>query len=810
MASVFNQIAVNNNKSVLSLKLNLSLKAVLSLQETKDGIPLLRYQVKLQKISGSTRFRSFSIDSLLVPEKVLAEIRVYKNNLLLDSLVQVISLNQQQILLPVSYKTPLNELYVTFFVRKIIYTGNNRLRFARTAAEINHYYGYYRIIKKLPNILHESAALHPPASQVFINYVALTRLVHYIHAHHFPQRLHLARKDPLHFRRNFAAVLRKQTRMKTLSEEILDGNKPTPFMDKVVFARTYAGLSMQAVALAKEQQPFTAASFQEYARIFPNNGEKDFITTLMHYYDRNDPPGRATVAQEIYKAFIDAASLYVRKQSYVTALDFLSNAAYLEHAFTEVKCVPGFDTLLVQARDGLGSSYLKVAVIAVRSGDDRLASGYLKRAAKSLKYHHETIPPPKTAVCYTNTAEGFTNFAASAAQNSHYRQALKLLSAANKACPQLPSSIALKETVCTKMLEKKMEIIRTLLQQNQTKNAYNILLNAETEIPAICGSPSDSIGKEQMKESAGKVFDQLLGKSRKLLTQGDIREVMAHLRKASLLQNRFLLRPSPLLDSLIGHAIEPYILSLTQDARLEIWKKHFQKADSIYRQAQDLSLLYRISNNNDIRSTLNALSDKIEIAGCQWKQEEISRLFTQANRSIKAYQIDAARSYFLKAKALHAGITSCHQNNKQLKSTFATYEELFRFADEYHRLTQQLFSKGFVAVLPGFVKLDKQYHDWHLKKFGLPFTGLYPFIKGQHSEKLIMEAVRYFIQKKEYDHALRYLQLSENPAKAKTEQKQIALGMAHTEFTPESRQLQTPAFACFAKTYRKARLAKRK
>ncbi len=169
-----------------------------------------------------------------------------------------------------------------------------------------------------------------------------------------------------------------------------------------------------------------------------------------------------------------------------------------------------------------------------------------------------------------------------------------------------------------------------------------------------------------------------------------------------------------------------------------------------------------------------------------------------------------AKSYFLKARQFYAHAGSCHWDKKQTDSTFGVYEKLFRFTDEYYQLTLQLFNKGFTAVLPGFVKLEKQYQAGHLKKFGLPFTGLYPFVRSQHSEKLTMEAVQYFIQNKAFAEALRYLQLSGNVAKAKSQQKQIALGFVSKNIRPQSLILTQPEWAYFAKTYRKALAAKRK
>ncbi len=66
------------------------------------------------------------------------------------------------------------------------------------------------------------------------------------------------------------------------------------------------------------------------------------------------------------------------------------------------------------------------------------------------------------------------------------------------------------------------------------------------------------------------------------------------------------------MNRLIAETTVPYILSIADEANLEIWKKHFQKADSIYRLAQSLSLRYRVSENNEIKNTLDALLLKLK------------------------------------------------------------------------------------------------------------------------------------------------------------------------------------------------------
>ncbi len=807
LASVFNLLASNDNKNVNNLRLQLTFGMHFSLSKTADGQVVLHYSGYGQQMNGDVFFRSFKVDTLLLPEKLSVKLLLLKNGHLISTLNRVISTDKGQIILPFSENISLSKLSVGMQVKRMVYSQRAYARFLQTAGLINNYYGYAKIMQEMPRLtLETSEASHPPAASFFLNYVALSRLKNYVKQHNFTARLHLNQYDPLSFDETFKTLLRRQIRMTTLSQQILQLNSPPDFTDKEKFTHAYVVLSIKAVSLSKEHQPYIATSFNEYARVFAGNNEAAFVRQAAACYDQNSKPGKATVPQEIYKYFIDAASLKNKQQSYVRALDFLINAAYFENHFPGVKRIAQFDKCLTDARDGLASSYLKVAAVAAGRNDNQLTNKYIQRASQSLKTYNNQIKPPAVTPCYSQYAGEMLRMAETSLKQGHFHKALSLLDTAHLACHKLPGIDSLQATVCEKLLNNRLDFSRKLLEQNHIMASRDTLLQIAKDYHRLCPYNSKLTQNKTVTETATAVFRQALSKGAQLHNQNRNVQAITYLNSAAELQRTFSLPDPPQLNTLIAETTVPYILSIADEANLEIWKKHFQKADSIYRRAQSLSLHYRVSNNNEIKNTLDALSDKIKIAGCQWKQKEIFRLFTQANRAVRAYQMAAAKSYFLKARHLYAGVTSCQRDNNQMDFTFETYEKLFRFTDEYHRLTLQLFNKGFVTVLPGFVRLEKQYQDGHLGKFGLPFTGLYPFVRSQRSEKLTMETVQYFIRQKEFARALRYLQLSENPAKAKVEQKQIALGFAQNKRTPDSRLLQDPAFACFAKVWRKRKL----
>ncbi len=806
LASVFNLLASNNNKNVNNLRLQLSFEMHFHFSKTANGQFILHHSGYGQQMTGNVLFRNFKVDSLLLPKKLAVELLFYNNNHLIDTLIRTISLAKGRVALPFTGNITLSALSVKMKVNRIIYTSNNYHRFLQTAGLINHYYGYDKIMQEMPRLLMgTSGADQPPASHFFLNYVMLTRLEYYVRRHNLTQRLHLSQNDPLGFNKTFKTIIRRQIRMETLSQQQLQQNSPS-VKDKESFSRGYVALSIKAMALSQEQQPYIATSFSEFAQLFPNNKEADFVRQIQTYYDQNKPSGQATVSQEIYKYFINASSLKIHRQSFVRALYFLVNAAYFENHFSEVKRITKFDSCLIHTRDGLATSYLKVALMASENHDIQLSDRYKKKASQSLNTDHTIINPPKVTPCYPHYSREMLRMAEASLEQGYFHKALSFIHTAHLACHKLPGVDSLRTAICERLLNQRLAVSRKLLKQSNLIASRDTLLQIAKDYPGLCPSNIKLTQNKYVTETATAIFRQIVSAGAQLHVQNRNVQAITYLSSAAHLQRIFSLPYSPQLNTLIAETTIPYILSVANKANMEIWKRHFQKADSIYRLAQNLSRHYGLAKNKKIKNRLNALSDKIKIAGCQWKKEEISRFFTQTNRAVSAYQMAAARSYFLKAKHIYAGTASCFRDNSQMGSTFNTYENLFRFAEEYHRLTLQLFSKGFASVLPGFVRLEKQYNAYRLEQFDLPFTSLYTFVRNQQSEILIMEAVHYFIRQKEFTLALQYLQLSENPDKAKAEQKQIAMGFAQNGLAPDSRLLQDPAFAYFAKVWRKRKL----
>jgi len=803
LASVFNLLASNNNENVNSLRLQLSFEMHFSIVKSRDGQVILKYSGYNQNVTGNIFFRDFKVDSLLLPEKLAVEFLLYKNSRLTDTLYRTIFITGGQLDLPLTGDIHISELSVETKVNHVVYTSNNYKRFIQTASLINNYYGYTKIMQELPRLLMKTSGAQSSAARFFLNYVTLTRLENYIRWHNFSQLLHLPLRDPLNFEKTFGDILRMQIRMKTLSQQQLSEKSLTNPANKEIFARGYVVLSIKAVNLSKEQQPYLAASFNEFARVFPDSEEGDIVSRVAAFYKQNINPGQASVSQEIYKYFIDAASLKIRQQSFVRALDFLANAAYFENHFPAVKRINEFDSCLIHARDGLASSYLKVARMASENNDRQLAGRYMAKAAQSLNAYNTKINSPKTPPCYLNYSREMFRMAEANLKQAHYHQTLSLLNAAYQACHNFSRIDSLRTVTCKRLLKHRLDISRQVLEQGSVTASRDTLLQIVKSYPGLCPYNSKLTQNKEVTETATAIFQQTISVSAQLHSQNQNTLAMAYLNSATQLQKTFSLPDSPQLNTLVAETTVPYILAIADKANLEIWKKHFQKADSVYQLAQNLSRRYGVIGNPTVKNILETLSIKIKEAGCEWKQEKISHLFTQTNQAIRAYRIAAAKSYFLRAKQLYMHTSTC-KDNKQTDSTLRLYKAVFHFTDAYHKLTLQLFSKGFAAVLPGFVKLERQYHSGHLKKFGLPFTGLYPFVQSQHSEKLTMEAVYYFIQNKEFGEALRYLQLSENAANAKSEQKQIALGFVREDIQPGSLFLTQPEWEYFTKTYRKA------
>lgn len=800
LSSLFYLLAVNNNQNLYKIHLNLSFNLHFSITTPTNKPWFLDYTVSGEKMSGDVLFRGFNIDSLLIPQKAEVELLIYQNYYLVDTIKSVISLHQGKILLPISEKAPVSPVFVKIKIDHVIFTKENYRHFVQMAGLINYYYGYREIIKQLDKFIVPTGE-NPSASSVFLNYALLTRLVNYIRWHNFSAKLNLTRSDTLKFEKAFANVLRRKIRMKTLTQQIFN-EKTTPNpADEEKFIKDFVGLSTRAIALANGYQPYKANSFNEFAQIYPNNDVADFIRKVQKYYDQCDKQGQSTVPMGIYKGFIDAASLKIKQQSFVRALELLSNAAYFEKNFSDVKHTALFDTCLVHARDGLSLAYLKVALMAADRKDNLLAARYIKKASLSLHAMDNKIGPPARAFCYPKSAREMMKMAGIFSEQGYFHYAFSLLKFAREACARLPGSDTINRKICGNLSEKAFYDSQKLLKKGNVKAARDTLFNMIKDYNALCPSTSPVSADKVFKEAALPVFQQALLRGEYWQHKNQNDRVMFYLNMAIQLQKTFSLPDNPDLNVLLDKTTVPRILSLIGEANLEIWRKHFHKADSIYLLATELSHRYNVSGNIMVENALKNLAVKKKQADCQWQQENMNRLFTLARHAVKEYKIISAQSYIQKARQIYLKDNFCLSKNHRTDSIFRIYENIFRFTEEYHKLTQKLFNKGLAVVMPEFIRLQQQYQLEDLHQFGLPFTGLYQFIQSQHSEVLIMNAVHYFIRKKDFASALLYLQLSKDPAKAKAEQKQIALGFAHSGLTPGSYILGNASFGYFTKTY---------
>jgi hypothetical protein len=806
MASVFNLWAANNNENVNRITWTLGFNVHLSVTDSAQQ-SWLHYSFSEKKISGNTGFRHFNVDTLLFPQQ-LDGVIILQNARRIDTITGNLSFSGGKIRLPSPSGSPATTAIIQMQIQRLQYSRVGYNRILRKVSLINQYYGYFTIMQELPQILLPVGDADPPPSTYFLNDLLLSRLEAYIHRHHFIENLHLDAHDPLDFKKALRKLQYRQTRIHTLSQQSLQG-KPSA-SDREGFTRGYVALSLRAMTLAEDHQPYIAGSYKELSRLYPASREYDFIRLVSSFYDKNSTPGEITVPQEIYQYFIDAASLKIRQQSYVVALDFLSNAAWFEQHFRTVQRISKFDSCLIQAHDGLATSYLKVSEMAFRHHDSILANRYFLKASRSLLLSTNKTDSPKTSLCFKHYARKLVQIAGQQLQQEQYHQAVSTLDSATRACRNLPTIDSLRKLVCTSWLAKKLAVSHQLLQTDSVERAANLLLGLENAGRDYCSPTAGYSIILKNNPLVHSVYKKLIQKSAALYDQGKDRQAMNLLTKARQTQVSFSLKPSAAWDSLEAQTTLPLILEITGEARLELWKKHFRHADSLYHKAQNLSLQYGVSTHPEIEESLQQVARLLSKSRCQWRAEQIRFLLRKMQQALSAYQFSTARSYYLQATKNYQRGLPCIKNLNSIDSLLQRFQVVFAFTDATHRLTQRLFHEGFAAVLPAYVKLDTQYQVLHLQDFGLPYTRLHDFVRQQHAESITLQTVHYFIQHKRFSKALAYLKLSKNIAKAKREQKQIAMGFVQKKLAPDEDDFSNPALQIFIKTYRNKISAKRK
>ena len=752
--SVLQILAVNNGLNIYQLSLDVACDFRQSLSAISSDSLKIQFHFLNKKLSGSTAFRDFYLDSLLMPDRLEINLSLGNGHQPVNVGDYWMLFDTGSIVIPKPFDS-----YLIFDVKikKLDYSAQRLKKILAVTSLMNHYYGYDKLLQNLDaDISRRTGKLQPDVADVFASSQALIRLKGHEARYDLVSKLHLETKDPLGFTVLFNKTIRLLTRMQSLTAQILRSKQDADGKNRENFSRAFVDISIHALSMAQNYQPYIANSFNEFAALADTNGFYQ-LGQIGKYFDGSMLKGQETVSELICKRFIDAAAIENKQDNFVNALLLLDNAKLISDSF-HVKLIEQWTCERQRAVEGMAVSYLKVAESALLHANDSIAESYVLKAKESMNvYGKNDVGDPLPF--FPEYGNQLFSLARVEIRQNRFDKAFYFLKQSSEAMPgNLTDDF---KNSCNTVVLHHLKVFDGFMQEAKIYKAEIELQKCRTVLDAF---PDFYANSDKIKQEVFKRADELYAG---FLRAGDNSFKMKHvyaaagfLFAADKLRKQFPGLPAEAWNEMANKSLVPYVLSVANKAQLEIWAQRPQNALKIYRRADSISNVFQIKDNQTVTNALEKLKDKIGKTTCINLQNQVEKLYRNAEIRLDAHQIPEAESLYQKAwKLTENGAGKNCFSPRKVKNARDLYESVTSFSKQYHVFIQNLFDKGFSAVLPQYAALDQSYQKLQLGKMQYPYTDLFHFVENQHSATRAENVLHFFLEQKSYQKAFRYLRL---------------------------------------------------
>ncbi len=794
--TVFNLLASNNGKNIYSEYLDVSFDYDIVFGKTNEGFYRMEYRFFNTNVTGDVNFRDFTVDTLLFPDSLTVEISFVNGWRQVAVFTAEISSSGGSLIIKKNIPNTAKPLVKLTGVR---FTNRNKKAFIKTAGLINHYYGYSLLHDKIIAYYSKiNLKSDNPPSEVFAALLSLQRLHDFTDRHRFPVKLPLKNHDPEKLLDKTAKAGRLLKREETIFHQKIQ-NRPQKD-DCNAFVSMFTGISLHSLTEARKLQPYRAGSFKEFAAVNQSQTTVHRLEKIKRFYER-DKKCRQFM-QNLFDSYVGLANRMLEKQSYVEGMIFINNATYLLQEFPGIVRTAAFLNTDAKLHDGLMDSFLSVAVSAFKTGNQKMFSEYYGKALSILNEYVRDTSLLRTRFVFP----AFRNHLITLAKNSISNPDRGLSFMQNAVLANAGKNTEPMDSVFSVLYHKKVEIM--------TGDAQHLLNNGfPSEAKTRLDKAYDYIQtKKQYFQNfravlypvAYPVYLEILQRGQMAFDKGSP-EALPLLLKAKEMEDRYFDFHSKDLGLLISESFVPEARRRLKRAEFEIWADHPVKARQLLDEVKSLQQKYRQTDNKELNRHIALVESKLTSKQCGKIRQEIDNQVAAVKSLVNAGYMDKAAAAYDRLMELNGKRTGCTINKTAIERLSDEYGDLFAFYKKRKALNRKIFKTGFANALSDYAALDKEYENGDIGRFGVPYTTMYSFVKGQHSKELTKEALTFFIEQKNGIEAFRYLdllrRLNTRPQEARSFQRKVAGLFKEKNLSPPGQVLGDDWYAGFRQAY---------
>ncbi len=779
---ILSLLALGNNKDLSGINVSVEYEIYTSVNLLGNGKIQLEAKPIIISIKGDDDYRGFNVDSLLQASDYEFELKIAKAGEIIYSGKISMGKNRLPTLIETDQRIFSDAgLVVNAEMTSMEYSQNDYNKFNEFVKLVNNYYGYSRLLGSLSKkFVKQGRISRQGASGVFLSWQEASRLSVILGKLDFDTNLQLSKLDPEGFKQKYSAFKRLEKRWNTLSRQTLERELKRGFLeDKSSYVKKLIGVSEDYYRESLKLQPYMVSAYRQMI-VLNNMSDLRIINFISDYYDSYAYGENVSVPQMLYSGFVELANAYSLKSKNIMALSLLKNAKLLQTRFdlqeSELYAHTAYSTL-----NGMIESFLKVSDKAVQSGKLKFAQNYYREAEEVYRENKEMFVETGIAVSpYSIYVEAQKRrIRVLLEQKSFYEADLMINSAIDisneKNLEKDDELDQFKAQVRNGIYRLKIEDINSKMKTSNLDDSYYQLFDLKKY---IADKPEIIYDKKELDEISYSVFLEFLQNGEILLDKGNNEQAFDNLLKAKHIQSEILTYEVEKLNSLLRAYSEPKILSILEEARLETWAKHGDRATALLKDAEELQAKYQQQDNPVIKRAMRKLIGKMQGRHCLDAEFKLNEYNKDIILKIKSGQFDVAGKRIKSSYMLMEDNGDCHLDSRQTDSLVDKYGYVLDFYQDYLSVKNQLFSGDYFDAIDTYLLLRSEYVSRNIGMYNFSLPSLREFVKQQKMKSLTISSIEYFIAKDQFLLAYEYLQILNSHGETASESKDIQIKLA--------------------------------
>ena len=671
-------------------------------------------------LSGSVKFRKFSMSSVMIPNRVNFDCRIEKKDgsafFELPGVSNLDWQKQDKLFLqsPISHFSCDSDTFILqhihFYFDDVALT-----RFKERVTLINDYYAANSILDTLTSKVNkiDMGAINQYPN-TFLILEELNKELILIHERNFLQKLTLDSLDP-------EGLQTKYNRLENFSHSAtmtFMENLKTPgvmnyrsSLDSIIqtyFDGIYRYIRWSMLVTDRNSgiyNEFLEKCFQLNAFVDESGVIRNLIARM--FPDQPVDSTLAAISKRIYKTYHERANKLLDDQLYPEAIKLLGNAYKFSELNPYLKGSVNDTEVFTRASNGIYNAYLGVAEGAIRYGKNDMARSYMVRAQNYRKSHAAFVTADSVFIkVFKELVSSDLSRCDSLFDSKQYPEALHCYLSFEKGFDSLTLSLIHRD------LGPKIQFCK-----------YQMIINEGLKNLSKLDKPE-----------AGRNFFLARGFSEKEKFPSDT-----------------------LLDSLCVATYPFYLVQLLKSGEFRIWTNRLEMARSFYDSIAFLQRTTGVQSSRELSEALAEYRRKIEQRTC-WNANEAVEVFllrAQRDRELKNFKL--AASLTDSAVSLVEQNPDCQISLLGVKDTTTKYKKAVDFQFMQQNIDQLVSTGQYEKCVTEYLFMEDFFSFEGISKFGLDFIPMIDFIRDKLFPELTIQALLYYQRKNDFQETFAYI-----------------------------------------------------